>query len=333
MRCLLKVTKADKERLIESYEKGENYLGLAKLLGVKQNTARTIIRRHRLNLHPKSHGGHRKPNITDFFAQKLLDFLSENCSSTIKDMQCFLGTEGLNTSLSTISNFLDGKLISLQSTRVVTSERNSESVKDLRQTFASWYLGVGKFKKVIYVDEFRANLWMRRSYTRSSSTTRPDRVMNGQRGLSVSVCVAITREKALHHSIKDQKFSPDDFETFLTELNQQLLQTQEPGSYAVVLEESKIRHSSSLPCGIPLVYLPPHSPFLNPIESVFSVYKSIIEKDLDWINKFPSPADRKAKLHDSIRAAILNTEDFDSFYNHCNVFLTKCLLKEDIVDD
>ena len=138
--------------------------------------------------------------------------------------------------------------------------------------------------------------------------------------------------KKIHYTIKSGSFNGEDFEFFLIELNE-LLQTESPGSYADISDNARIHHKLSLPCEMPLIYLPPYSQFLNPIESVFNVYKSIIKKELDYINKFPSQVDRKAKLQESTCTFITNTPEFGFFYSRCTIFLTKCLLKEDIIGD
>ena len=87
---LSKITKVDKERLIRSFESGQDFIHLAQLLSINENTARTIIRRHRFKLHQNSHRGHEPRLITDIYGQKLIDFVSEKCLATLKDVQIFL---------------------------------------------------------------------------------------------------------------------------------------------------------------------------------------------------------------------------------------------------
>ena len=117
-----KISKVDKERLISSFENGEDFIQVAEYLGINQNTARSMIRRHRLNLHPNSHGGHKKHLITECYGEKLRDYVSLNPSATVREMQEFLGVEGLKTSQTTISLFLDRQNISSKQYRVASSE-------------------------------------------------------------------------------------------------------------------------------------------------------------------------------------------------------------------
>ena len=54
--------------------------------------------------------GHKPRLITDIYGQKLIDFVSEHCVATLKDMQIFLA-EGLKASQFAISQFLMANLL------------------------------------------------------------------------------------------------------------------------------------------------------------------------------------------------------------------------------
>ena len=62
-----KVSQADKERLYQLYQNGDDYLHLARLLGVKRTTAYHIVRRAVENdgVVAKPRGGKRVQKVTD----------------------------------------------------------------------------------------------------------------------------------------------------------------------------------------------------------------------------------------------------------------------------
>jgi transposase len=68
-----------------------------------------------------------------------------------------------------------------------------------------------------------------------------------------------------------------------------------PGPNSViVLDNAKIHHNEDLirylqAFGIRVEFLPPYSPDLNPIESAFSVMKSFLKKNRDFIESFNDP--------------------------------------------
>ena len=73
----------------------------------------------------------------------------------------------LTVCLTSIANFLDGKLISVKRIRIAPQARNLERVEDLRIHFAKWFVDIGQHKNVLYLDEFGVNVWMRQSFGRS----------------------------------------------------------------------------------------------------------------------------------------------------------------------
>ena len=80
--------------------------------------------------------------------------------------------------------------------------------------------------------------------------------------------VAITVEGTIHHASKEGSFNRED--SFLLELCE-LLSVENLMNYVVIMDNATILHKLSVPEGLSLKYLPPYSPFLNPIEAVLSM--------------------------------------------------------------
>jgi transposase len=62
----------------------------------------------------------------------------------------------------------------------------------------------------------------------------------------------------------------------------------------IILDNAKIYHNEDLikylqAFGIHVEFLPPYSPDLNPIETAFSVIKSFLKNNHDFIENFDSP--------------------------------------------
>lgn len=51
-----------KQKLVECYENGGDFLNLAKSLGIKADTARKIVLRHKKGLASRKHGGYKNRN-------------------------------------------------------------------------------------------------------------------------------------------------------------------------------------------------------------------------------------------------------------------------------
>ena len=83
-----------------------------------------------------------------------------------------------------------------------------------------------------------------------------------------------------------------------------------------ILDNARIHHYRGLnqivqQLGLDLRYLPPYSPFLNPIENVFSVWKNLVLR-------------RQCLNENELRSAI--SETFSEItYKHCDAFYRKIL--------
>ena len=122
----------------------------------------------------KGKRGDVKPvKINDEVGQKLIAFVENNNLATLKEMQAFLSGINVTCSQQTISSFLNLKSMSLKLSRVVPKQRNSQSTIDKRYDFVQWIINGGiQYDKCIYVDECGYNLWLQRSYGRSSKGER-----------------------------------------------------------------------------------------------------------------------------------------------------------------
>ena len=96
-------------------------------------------------------------------------------------MRTFLLGLNVNVTHQTILNFLNLKLITLQSFKIVPEARNSETEMEKRYNYTKKMVNEGiSFKKYIYIDEAGFNLWLQRSYGISHNGERADRLMDNE---------------------------------------------------------------------------------------------------------------------------------------------------------
>jgi transposase len=330
-----KISTIDKERLIACFTSYGDYVTLAHHLGVADSTARTIIRRHIKNIHQGKHGGHKKRVITDEVGQSLIQFVNDNPLATLVTMRGFLTSAcGVDVSLSSIAGFLDGQLITLKLVRDVVAERNSPSTKDRRFHYAKWFIENQVSEKCIYIDESGFNVWTRRTYGRSSKGDRCFRMCNGQRGQNISLCMAIGVAGVVHQKTIVGAFDSERYSEFLIELSEILA----GGDYYFVMDNCRIHGNAYLDREEhKIVFLPPYSPFLNPIEAAFSALKAAVKERLSAIGGeigYSLPH-RRMVLQNLISSAIevVTASKCRSFFNHSTTFLAKCIQREDILGD
>ncbi|KAF7689077.1 hypothetical protein CDIK_2903, partial [Cucumispora dikerogammari] len=102
----------------------------------------------------------------------------------------------------------------------------------------------------------------------------------GARSRNISVVAAVSKRGVLYHKIRNTAFNGESFKSSLIELNTVCL---DKGilNPVFILDNCRIHHYLGLKetiesLNLTLLYLPPYSPFLNPIENVFSVWKNAV---------------------------------------------------------
>lgn len=330
-----KVSSQDKARLIQRFEADGDYLALATHLGINKKTARSIVRRHRFHLHPRSHGGHKPPLITADIGDALLGFVEENPLVSLDAMREFLSSAcGLTISSSAISKWLDGKLITLKKVREVPVQRNSTRVKDLRHEYATWMIETGAPDSCIYLDECGFNVWTKRSYGRATKGARCFTVCDGQRGQNISLCMAIGLDGVIHYKILNGPFTKETYTEFMVELSELLAGVQ----FHFVMDNCSIHKNIQIDNNEHSVhFLPPYSPFLNPIEAAFSAFKAEVKSRWNapgFHGGYTYPERRAAlmaMLSDCLQ--VITPGKIRAFYRHSSSYLAKCIQKLDIQGD
>ena len=89
-------------------------------------------------------------------------------------------------------------MYSLKDLRSVPVNWNQPGVKEERRQYIEWLMsdvGLNRFK--IFIDEFGVNVWTSRTKGRAAVGQRAVRIVEGQRGKNVTICLAISPEGRL----------------------------------------------------------------------------------------------------------------------------------------
>ena len=135
-------------------------------------------------------------------------------------------------------------------------------------------------KHRIYVDETGLNLHLSRSRGRAQAGHRAARIVCGQRGRNMTVILAISdRVGAVYHEIVWGGVDCERLRVFLENLAIVLDEEQ-----AVIDMDNAPAHGQAETLATHEVKkLAPYSPFLNPIENCFSVFKAALKQRLGQV--------------------------------------------------
>ena len=195
----------------------------------------------------------------------------------------------------------------------------------------------------VYLDETGFNLYTRRTYGRAPVGQRVNRIVGSQRGRNVTFLVAITPDVGvLHFECFDRGVNHDDVKSFVRTFS--VILDEEPAT--ILLDNAPShRHLQSPTANHQVVFLPPYSPFLNPIENCFSVLKADAKQRLAHIQHIvdsPGLARRNGmglvewRTHCLVREvsaamAVVTPETVSAMFRNADSYLLRCLNGEIIL--
>lgn len=331
----------DKQRLIQAFEEGRDFVELAIILSIKVKSARTIIRRYveRQNGNQvSSHGGARNVRVTNEIREFLNNCIDENCLVTLQELKEKIQMQfNIQLCLATIGKTLDGMLYTVKMVSDVPAQRNSADNKRIRMEYAQWYLQEGQNRTSVFIDETGFNVWTRRNYGRAIRGQRAFRTKAAQRGRNLTIIMAITSEGLVHFEFNVGGVTAERFQQFVDNLSALLI--HQPCYF--IMDNASCHNNCNPIDGNHLVKkLPPYSPFLNPIEESFSCLKSAVKRFLgnnqmqfDEANpNMNLQQNRMRLLQEGVRQSIpsITNENCAQWNAHMMGFLPRCMLQEDI---
>jgi hypothetical protein len=130
---------------------------------------------------------------------------------------------------------------------------------------------------------------MRRRRGRSLSGERAVLNVPALRNRNISVCCATSRHGTFLYRKQDRPFNTETFSAYINEL---LAKLEHDGINNAILVLDNVPFHKPLvtrekveATGHTLVFLPPYSPFLNPIENMFSQWKDSVKVDAQEVKR------------------------------------------------
>lgn len=254
---------------------------------IAASTTRTV-RRNRSNLfrfgttRAPSNGAGRPKTITPNMLTALRDQLVLNPCMRQRDMVAFLLKEfDVHVTRYSVSRALKSAGYTKKVTRTIAKERNP----DLRAEHI-YERSLLRSYQLVYIDESGCDKSIgikNKGYAPKGVT--PVQTKRFHRGQRFQILPAYTQEGVLHFRVFEGSTDSGIFESFIEELLPYCGKWPEPRS-VLVMDNASIHHSERVQqlcdaAGVLLLYLPPYSPDLNPIEEYFGELKTYIREIWD----------------------------------------------------
>nr|XP_054605155.1 uncharacterized protein LOC129166557 [Nothobranchius furzeri] len=287
-------------------------------------------------------GGGRQRLFTEQQELALVDMVRANNAIRLHQLQSHIIADrqsfgNINTvCITTIRCILTKHHITMKQLYRVPFQRNNARVKELRREYVQRMLamdGAAQPHECIYIDEAGFNLTKNRRRGRNLIGQRAIVHVPGQRGGNITLCAAISLQGLLHHHAKLGPYNSQEILTFLDGLHDIVIQNRPEQPRFVVVWDNVSFHRAALVQdwfthheGFEVVYLPPYSPFLNPIEEFFSAWR--------WRVYDRQPHARMPLLQAMEQACgDIEIRSIQGWIRHTRGFFPRCLAGEDIACD
>lgn len=227
-----------------------------------------------------SNGGGRPRSVTPQMLDTLCEYLQENPGLYLYEMVKFLQTEfEVSVTVSSVRRALDSIGWTKKQIRRVAKGRNA----DLRDTYL---YNISDFspEHFVFLDESGCDrrVGLRRTGWSPLGVT-PTQVAQFQREQRYQILPAYAVDGVMLSRVFQGSTDSAVFEDFLEQLLPLCGKWPEPKS-VLVMDNASFHHTERITqmcyeAGVKLVYLPPYSPDLNPIEEFFAELKAFIKRN------------------------------------------------------
>ncbi len=221
--------------------------------------------------------GHRRPKIDEGARELIFATLREKNDITLAELASLLKEKrGISISLGALCKTLKRLRQPRKKKSLHASERDTEENEREREAFRKTIADV-PVKDLVFVDESGVNIAMTRRYARAPRGERAVGSVPKNWGGNTSILGALGLLGILAAMILD---GATDTEAFLVYVRQILVPALWPGA-VVLMDNLSAHHAEEVreaieAAGARLIYLPPYSPELSPIEECWSKVKEFL---------------------------------------------------------
>lgn len=279
-----KYTDRDRQRIVTCANRGDDWVALAASLGVKYKTAFHWVRSGRDVMLAK---GGKKPKImTEDEIDLIISWIEEKCDYTMKQIkEKILQTFEKNVSVSTIGNYLEGRLFTVKQVHKEPLTMNSEEKKIIRAEYVrALNIFIQQGKQIVWMDETNFNLFCRRTRGRARAGVRAVQHLPASRGPNVHLIGAISAAGVVAMERRRGSFTSVLANAWVRRLLQQWEDMGNQLADLIIVCDNAPCHSTLETVingtAASLLRLAPYSPMLNPIECIWSKVKCYVKTHL-----------------------------------------------------
>lgn len=325
----------DRKRIIEAYLDNKSGVTISNIMNISINTVYKIIREYKLynKILAKPKGGNNPKKLNTDQINDIQDWIDAECTLSLKQLNSRLFEKySIKIHNSTINNYINSFNYSLKRISIVPERRNSLDVIELRKKYAEQFLNLNFFynkDQIIFIDEVGFKVSSRPSRGRAPigkpAISRVSRI----RTRNISICCGMSSQGIEYYIANLRPFKSNTFAYFIYELIN-IIKAKGYNNALFIMDNVAFHKTIQvkefiIKSGFNFKYLPPYSPFLNPIENMFSKWKEYTKRQ--------NIQSEEQLFKEIINGSNLITQtDCDGYFKNMNNYLHRSLRGEIIED-
>ena len=323
-----RISDSERNLIIKLYEEGKRIKFISDMLDLKSATVNSVVQTYKKFGSIKRKRGHRKSKLNELQKNEMKSWLDENCQLTLEDLANRVEEKfQIKVSTTTVFSYLDKLHFSVKKISRVPLRRNCASTIETRFNYAKKFMERIDQSSTIFIDETGIALHCRSSYGRSEIGKRANVTVRAIRGKNYSVCCAMSRTGVEFYQAQEKSYNAIDFIDFIKQFLEYLPNGSVKKHY-LIMDNVPFHHNNQIEEMIleknhELIFLPPYSPFLNPIENLFNQFKFYVKR------LSPSTAD---EVFNAIENAsqVISAEDCENYWRNMLKYVSISLQKVSI---
>lgn len=325
------ISQIDRERIIQKSLEGISAKEIANILNLNYKTVWLIISKFNKTgiIKNKIRGGDKRSKLSENIKNEIISWVNADCLLRLSDIvEKVWNTYQIRVSKSLIDRLLKKFHFNLKNIIRIPERRNTIQTIELRFNYATRFRNIESSyqdKNFIFLDEVGFQVVSRAKKGRSKIGTSPCVTVSAAKSRNISVFAAMNKYGMLYHKIHNNAINGEDFKQCMISLTSECL-LMGISNPIFILDNARIHHYHGLDrmlsdLNINFFFLPPYSPFLNPIENIFSKWKNLVVR---------SQVRNENELKEiiSLKFEDIQESDCDSFYRKMLKYIQKAERKE-----
>ena len=329
------LSNSTRESIIYNYNRGIAIKDISEILRVPKGTIYSIIkiyrRETRVNALPR--GGDRRSKLKDEDKERIRSFVDDDPTITLRKLVSRVCNE-LNKTISesTAQRCLKNLHYTFKRLIVVPERRNLSENITARREYATMFLNLiseNNDEKIYFLDELGFSVTMRTRYGRAVIGSSPSLTVRQIRSRNISVCAIMSKNGILKFTVQNSAYTGITFKEFMGAAFD-ILEDRGLSNCTFIMDNAAIHRVGMVrelfeQRGHLLRFLPAYSPFLNPIENLFSKWKGIVKQ---------ANCNNEQELNYEISRAskLITPTDCDGYYRNMFRYISRALNNEIIND-